>query len=97
MPKHLGGLQKVPSDIPLCVLIVNRIVTLLVKALALHLVRKSEYNMADIIDRLSSVLPANYGKTSIKELNIIAKIISKIQPREAVEGQTTLGTIKWDN
>ncbi|KAF6037660.1 hypothetical protein EB796_004022 [Bugula neritina] len=37
MPKHLGGLQKVPSDIPLCVLIVNRIVTLLVKALALHL------------------------------------------------------------
>ncbi|KAF6037666.1 hypothetical protein EB796_004028 [Bugula neritina] len=97
IPKHLGGLQTVPSDIPLCVLIVNRIRTLLVKALALHLVRKSEYNMADLIDRLSSVLSAGYGKTSIKELNIIAKIISKIQPKAAVEGQTTPGTIEWDN
>jgi len=88
---------KIWSDIPLCVLVTSRTTTLLKHGIATLLVRNTQFDAADLFKNLVKFHPDGLSEAVLKEINIIAAVLSTLHTPNLLDIQGIRFDISWDH
>ncbi|KAF6037661.1 hypothetical protein EB796_004023 [Bugula neritina] len=88
---------KVWSDVPLCVLVTSRTITLLKHGIATLLVRNTQFDAANLFNNLVKLHPDGFSEVVLKEINIIATILSNLHHPNLLDIEGIRLDISWDH
>ncbi|KAF6037664.1 hypothetical protein EB796_004026 [Bugula neritina] len=88
---------KVWSDVPLCALVTSRTTSLLKHGIATLLVRKTQFDAADLFNNLVKLFPDSLSEAVLKEINIIATVLFKLHHPNLSDIRGVRLDISWDH